>query len=118
MINFWYSLIFLIMRAFYVSLTAAWINDESIKPIRILRSVSSNAWNAESKRFFDEVVNGTIALSGMKFYFLTRKLILSVSNTSIIYKKSKCLRINFGYFNFHFRLQVRKLSYHELFRYI
>lgn len=38
------------------------------------------------KRFVEEVSNDTIALSGMKFFFLTRKLVLSVAGTIITYE--------------------------------
>ncbi|XP_055326856.1 gustatory receptor for sugar taste 64f-like [Sitodiplosis mosellana] len=86
LIYFWYSLLFLLMRAFLVSFTAAGINDESTKPIRILRSVSSYSWNTETKRFLDEVKCGTVALSGMKFFYLTRKMILSVASTIVTYE--------------------------------
>ncbi|XP_055326857.1 gustatory receptor for sugar taste 64f-like [Sitodiplosis mosellana] len=86
MIYFWYSLIFLLMRAFLVAFTAAAVNDESTKSIRILRSVSSYSWNTETKRFFDEVKCGTVALSGMKFFYLTRKIILSVASAIVTYE--------------------------------
>lgn len=68
------------MRAFAVSLSAAYINDESKEVLDILYAVPSYSWNAETERFFDEVKVNTIALSGMKFFYLTRTLILSVSN--------------------------------------
>ncbi|XP_055326860.1 gustatory receptor for sugar taste 64f-like [Sitodiplosis mosellana] len=86
LIYFWYSFIFLVIRAFFVSFTAAGINDESTKPIEILRSVSSSSWNTETKRFFDEVTNETIALSGMRFFFITRKMILSLAGTIVTYE--------------------------------
>ncbi|XP_055326858.1 gustatory receptor for sugar taste 64f-like [Sitodiplosis mosellana] len=86
LIYFWYSLIFLLMRAFFVSFTAAGINDESTEPIRILRSVSFYSWNTETKRFFDDVISDTVALSGMKFFYLTRKMILSVASTIVTYE--------------------------------
>lgn len=78
MVYFWYSLIFLIMRAVAVSFSVAAIHDETKKPIHILRAVPAHSWNTETKRFYHEVNNSTIALSGMRFFFLTRKLILSV----------------------------------------
>lgn len=79
MIYFWFSLIFLIMRGAIVSFSASCVNDESKKPIKILRNVPSHCWNTETKRFLDEAYNDIIALSGMRFFFITRKLILSVS---------------------------------------
>lgn len=89
MIYFWYSLIFLIIRTFAVSLLAAAINDESQKPIEVLRKVPSHLWNVETKRFFSDIMCKSIALSGMNFFFLTRKLILSVAGTVITYELVK-----------------------------
>lgn len=45
----------------------------------VFRAVSRHDWCLEVKRFNEEVANDTIALSGMKFFFLTRKLVLSVA---------------------------------------
>lgn len=89
-----------IMRAFGVSIMAAYVHDESKEPINFLRSVPSNAWNGESERFFDEVVCKTVALSGMEFFFLTRKLILSVAGT-IVRTNSHCYKIKrLNYINY------------------
>lgn len=78
-VYFWFSLIFLIIRTLAVSLYSAEIHDESKRPINVLRAVPHDSWYTEVQRFAEEVVNGTIALSGLRFFFLTRKLILSVS---------------------------------------
>lgn len=86
MVYFWYSLIFLLMRGFVVSFCAARINDESKKPFHILREVPSHSWNSETKRFFNDLVNDTIALSGMRFFFITRKLMLTVAGTIVTYE--------------------------------
>lgn len=85
-IYFWFSLFFLIARTLALSLYAASIHDESKKPIDVLRAVPHYSWCTEVRRFGEEVVNNTVALSGMRFFFLTRKLILSVSclNDSIV----------------------------------
>lgn len=72
------------MRTFFVSLLASRVNDESKIPTMILHSVPSTLWCKETKRFRDEVVNNTVALSGLKFFFLTRKLILSVAGTIVL----------------------------------
>lgn len=87
MIYFWYSLIFLIVRAFAVSILIARINDESEKPIKILRTVPSHLWDAEAKRFFYDILSSKqVALSGMEFFYVTRKLILSVVGTIVTYE--------------------------------
>lgn len=78
-IYFWSSLIFLLFRTISVFLFAAAIHDESKKPIHILRAIPRNVWCIEVERFVEQVVNGRISLSGMRFFFLTRKVLLSVS---------------------------------------
>lgn len=85
MIYFWFSLIFLIIRTFIVSLSAARVNDESREPIWILRAISSDSWETESKRLYNEIINNFIALSGMQFFFLTRKLILTMAGTIVMH---------------------------------
>lgn len=77
-VYFWFSLIFLILRALAVSLYSADIYDESKKPIDILRAVPHDSWCLEVQRFSEEVVHGKVALSGRQFFFITRQLILSV----------------------------------------
>lgn len=83
---FVYSLIFIIIRTFAVAFMSARVHDESKKPMKMLLNVPSHFWTIESKRFFDEVYSNTIALSGMEFFFLTRKLILSVIGTICTYE--------------------------------
>lgn len=73
----WFSLIFLIGRTLAVCWFAAKIDDESRKPLEILRSVHSD--HVTMKRFTEQLVSGKVSLSGMNFFYLTRKLILSVS---------------------------------------
>lgn len=77
-----FSCILVIMRTFAVSLLAAHVNDESKKPLKMLRSVPSCQWNPEAKRFFDEVVSNKVALSGKEFFFITRKLILNMAGNA------------------------------------
>lgn len=38
------------------------------------------------KRFCEEVTTDTVALSGMQFFYLTRKLVLSVVGTIVTYE--------------------------------
>lgn len=83
---FWYSLIFLIVRTISVSLLSSYVNDESRRALKILYDVKSSSWNAEAKRFFDDIVGNTVALTGMDFFYLTRKLILSVAGTIVTYE--------------------------------
>lgn len=80
---FWVSLTYMIGRTLAVSLYSAEINDQSKKPLDVFRTVSREDWGIEVKRFNEEVTNDTIALSGNKFFFLTRKLVLSVAGTIV-----------------------------------
>jgi gustatory receptor len=100
---FWFSLIYLIIRTLAVSLYSAEINDESKRPIEALRVVPRASWCLEVrffysnlsisqailfqiKRFTEEVNYDVVALSGKKFFFLTRRLVLSVAATIITYE--------------------------------
>lgn len=83
---FWFSMIYLIVRTLAVSLYSASVNDESRRPLDVFRSVSRRDWCVEVKRFNEEVANDTIALSGMKFFYLTRRLVLSVAGTIVTYE--------------------------------
>lgn len=69
-----------------MSLYSASINDESKKPLDVFRAVSRQDWCIEVKRFSEEVANDVIALSGMKFFNLTRRLVLSVAGTIVTYE--------------------------------
>lgn len=83
-VYFWFSLSFLISRTLAISLYSSAIHDESKKPIDVLRAVPN--WCVEVRRFSEHVINDTIALTGMRFFYLTRKLILSVASTIVTYE--------------------------------
>lgn len=78
-VYFWFSLTFLITRTLAVSLYASYIHDESKKPIAILRAIPRHSWCKEAYRFSEEVVNDNVALSGLKFFYLKRNIILTVN---------------------------------------
>lgn len=69
-----------------MSLYSASIHDESKKPLEVFRAVSREDWTMDVKRFNEEVANDTIALTGMKFFQLTRRLVLSVAGTIVTYE--------------------------------
>lgn len=89
---FWFSLAFIMLRTCAVSLSIAGINDESKKPAHVLRAVPSHSWNKETERFLNDVVNEDLSLSGMRFFFITRKLMLTVSEIcmTLCYKITFC----------------------------
>ncbi|XP_037034972.1 gustatory receptor for sugar taste 64a-like [Bradysia coprophila] len=85
-IYFWYSLILLIGRTIVMFLCISEINDASKKPLDMVRQIRSRMWCTELERFSDQLTNETIALSGMNFFFITRKLVLSMIGTIITYE--------------------------------
>lgn len=83
-IYFYFSLSFLLVRTLIVTLSAAAIHDQARGPADVLRAVP--VWYSEVQRFGEEVVNNTVALSGMRFFYLTRSLIVSVAGTIVTYE--------------------------------
>lgn len=75
----WFSLTFLICRTLTLCLYASKINDESMKPLHTLRSIHSDYFDVTMHRFNEQLMGGKVALTGLNFFYLTRKLILSVS---------------------------------------
>lgn len=87
----WFSLIFLICRTLAVCWFASQINDESRKPLQVLRSIHSDYFDVTMKRFTEQLMSDKVALSGMNFFYLTRKLILSVSNVKLKLPRGRIL---------------------------
>ncbi|XP_033149613.1 gustatory receptor for sugar taste 64a [Drosophila busckii] len=85
-IYFWYSMLYLVGRTACVFLTAATINDQSKSALGVLRRVSSKNWCVELKRFSEEVHMDQVALTGMKFFRLTRSVVISVAGTIVTYE--------------------------------
>lgn len=83
-VYFWGSLIFLMSRTVAVFLSASSINEASKQPARAISSVRTEDWSIEAERMFDQVNNEQIALSGMKFFHLTRTLLMGVSSGKIV----------------------------------
>ncbi|KAH8378847.1 hypothetical protein KR009_001741 [Drosophila setifemur] len=85
-VYFWYSLLYLIGRTAFVFLTAADINEESKRGLGVLRRVSSRSWCIEVERLIFQMTTQTVALSGKKFYFLTRRLLFGMAGTIVTYE--------------------------------
>lgn len=62
-----------------VSLYTAEVHDESKNPLKIFRTITREGWCLEVKRFCEEVTYDVVALTGLNFFNLTRKLVLSVA---------------------------------------
>jgi gustatory receptor len=75
----------MIGRTFCVFFSAASINDAARRPYAILKDVPSQAMCLELERFASQARTEMLALSGMKFFHMTRHLILSVAGTLFTY---------------------------------
>lgn len=85
-VYYWYSLIFLIARTSAVFFIASSIHDESKKPLKILRTIPNDGWFGETQRFSKQVQDDCIALSGKKFFFISRGIIISIAGTIVTYE--------------------------------
>ncbi|XP_055715739.1 gustatory receptor for sugar taste 64a-like [Phlebotomus papatasi] len=85
-IYFWYSLIYLILRSLCLLLCTSEINDQSKRPLVILKTIPTYAWCVELDRFIHQTSKETICLTGMRFFFFTRKLVLSMIGTVVTYE--------------------------------
>lgn len=98
---FWFYIIFLVFRTMCVLFYSAEINEASKKPLKFIRKVPSKYWTLDVKiwsfpflrqlfnlffqlqRLFDtiEVESPTLAFSGKQFFYITKGLMLAVSET-------------------------------------
>lgn len=85
-VYYWYSMIFLIARTSAMFFIASSINDEAKKPLKILRSIPNEGWFPSTQRFSKQVQNDCIALSGKKFFYITRGIIISIAGTVVTYE--------------------------------
>lgn len=69
----------MIVRTSAMFMCAAAIHDVANVPIQIIRSVPSEVWSSEVQRFYSEIIGERPALTGMKFFSLTRRTFLTVS---------------------------------------
>lgn len=80
-IYFWYSTIFLICRTSAMFLISASVNDESVKPLAVFRTIPSEGWTQEVQRLCNQIQISGVALSGKNFFYLTRGIITSIAGT-------------------------------------
>ncbi|XP_059621801.1 gustatory receptor for sugar taste 64a-like [Phlebotomus argentipes] len=103
-VYFWSSLLYLIFRTFCLFLFTAEINDQSKRPLEILKTIPSFSWCEELERFIHQTCRESICFSGMKFFSFTRHLVLSMVGSVITYElvlmqvdhnsESKALRVS------------------------
>lgn len=83
---FCWSFGFVLFRTVALSLYAASIYDESLRPKRVLYDVPPESYRLEVSRFLNQIVTDTVALSGMNFFYITRTLLLTLAGTIVTYE--------------------------------
>lgn len=83
-VYFWFSLIYLFGRTLTAQYLASLVHDASNHPLDVLKAVPYEGWCIEVQRFIDQIRSQTMAFSGCKFFFVTRKMILAVRISRII----------------------------------
>ncbi|XP_028037694.1 gustatory receptor for sugar taste 64e-like [Bombyx mandarina] len=81
-----FSLSFLLGRSLVVSLVAAKVHSASMVPASALYNIPRNMYCSEIQRFLDQVHGDKVALSGLRFFYVTRSLVLSVAGTIVTYE--------------------------------
>nr|XP_034824135.1 gustatory receptor for sugar taste 64e-like [Maniola hyperantus] len=84
-IYYYYSSIFLFVRATMTSLLAANVNTVAMEPFYILQHVPTSDYTIEVQRFIRQTKYTTTALSGL-FFDVTRGMILTVIGTIMKYE--------------------------------
>ncbi|KAL1461916.1 hypothetical protein WDU94_013778 [Cyamophila willieti] len=85
-IYFVYSFAYLLLRICAVSLYAASINDTSKECMGVLFSIPSESYCVEVSRFLTQVTSDDLALTGCKFFSVTRTLMLTIAGTIVTYE--------------------------------
>lgn len=67
-------------------LFASTVQERAKKPLDILRSIPSEAWNDELQRFQDLIVYGKFGITGRNFFFLSRTLLFNFLAVIITYE--------------------------------
>uniref|UniRef100_A0A182NIE7 Gustatory receptor n=1 Tax=Anopheles dirus TaxID=7168 RepID=A0A182NIE7_9DIPT len=85
-IYFWYSLGFLMCRCFLMLFVVSSVSRASERPLETLRRFPSSNWNLDLRRLCDAAATSENALSGKRFFFVRRPLILAMAGTIITYE--------------------------------
>ncbi|XP_054282809.1 gustatory receptor for sugar taste 64e-like [Macrosteles quadrilineatus] len=81
-----YSLLFTLTRTFLAALMASSVHEESRRPLAMLYSVPSDAYNGEIYRFQMQATHDEIAITGCNFFSLNRSFMLTVAGTIATYE--------------------------------
>ncbi|XP_050093978.1 gustatory receptor for sugar taste 64a-like [Anopheles aquasalis] len=85
-VYFWYSLAFLLGRCFLMLFIVSSVSVAASAPLQSLRHFPSSNWNLDLKRLCDAAASSDNALSGQRFFFIRRPLILAMAGTIITYE--------------------------------
>uniref|UniRef100_A0A182FDR7 Gustatory receptor n=1 Tax=Anopheles albimanus TaxID=7167 RepID=A0A182FDR7_ANOAL len=85
-VYFWYSLAFLMGRCFLMLFIVSSVSVAASAPLESLRHFPSSNWNLDLKRLCDAAACSDNALSGQRFFFIRRPLILAMAGTIITYE--------------------------------
>lgn len=91
-----WSFCHLMLRTAALCLYAADINEESQVPKSLIYSVSSESYCKETDIMLNQVIYDKIALTGLKFFYVTRSLILTLAGTIVTYE---IVLVQFGNLN-------------------
>lgn len=75
---FYFSMMFIITRTLSTLFFATSVHDAARRPHILLKSVPHHAWGPEVERFTYQLGCEMVALSGKKFFYFTRNVILTV----------------------------------------
>lgn len=76
----------LLFRTFSMLLVTSSVHEESKKPLKVLRHVSNDEWFSETQRFSHQVQTSCFAMTGKKFFHITRGLIITIAGTILTYE--------------------------------
>ncbi|XP_026467563.1 gustatory receptor for sugar taste 64f-like [Ctenocephalides felis] len=83
---FWFSFMLLMTRTFAVSLFSAEVAHEARRPEGVMRTLPSTGYSQDAQRFLDHVAARNVQLSGMHFFYISRRIMLTVAGTIITYE--------------------------------
>jgi len=62
-------------------LVTASVNDESVKPLAVFRTIPNIGWSEQLQRLCSQIQHNNSVLSGKNFFFLNRGIIVTIAGT-------------------------------------
>ncbi|KAL5290529.1 Gr61a family protein [Megaselia abdita] len=84
-IQYWSSFLFVLTRIMKSMFCEAEINEAASNILMSLHEFPASQWNVELKRLHQALSTETVALSGNRFFYITRRLIFGMIGTTFIY---------------------------------